>query len=316
MQNIESIPSLQRRKSAHWQGLLLESVLASGGALLVTGFIAVFHLYPQIPNISMIYLLLILALASTFGRYASLLASLVAFLAFDFFLVPPLYLFTINRWEEWVALFVFLITALLTSQLTLVLRQRTALARRRETEARILYELIRLTNAHESLDDQLEIIVLAASRVFASWGVRHCALLLPDAQGALKELMTSEHDEFTLNYEERLLAVTAMLRGENVEKLCAPHPDKQDAELNISYYNSVRPSHILRLIPLKSDEHTFGVLCLRIENPVAWFASEERMQENLALPESQMSFFWTFCEQAASLLERTHLRSVTINKER
>ncbi len=34
------------------------------------------------------------------------------YLSFDFFLVPPLYTFVISRWEEWIALFVFLATAL------------------------------------------------------------------------------------------------------------------------------------------------------------------------------------------------------------
>ena len=118
MRAVERIPSLEQRNIFSWPRFLLESVLAIGGALVVTGLISLFHLYPQIPNISLVYLLLILLLASTFGRYAAVLASVTSFLAFDYFLVPPLYTFTIARWEEWIALFVFLVTALLTSQLT------------------------------------------------------------------------------------------------------------------------------------------------------------------------------------------------------
>ena len=68
--------------------------------MLVTGVIFAFQLYPRIPNISIVYLLVVLALASTRGRYAAIFASLVAFLSFDFFLVPPLYVFTISRIEE------------------------------------------------------------------------------------------------------------------------------------------------------------------------------------------------------------------------
>ncbi|GLV54528.1 hypothetical protein KDH_13750 [Dictyobacter sp. S3.2.2.5] len=310
MQNVESIPQLRGRKPFSWRGILLESVFGFGATLGVTALIATFQLYPRIPNISIIYLLVILALASIFGRYASLLASFVAFFSFDFFLVPPLYLLTINRWEEWVALFVFLITAILTSQLTIVLRQRSALARQRESEARILYELIRLSNSHESLEDQLELVALAVLKVFAAWGVSHCALLLPDEQGALKQLMTSGPGGFALDYDERLLAVTAMLEGRLMEKRSTSQPYKQDATLNIRYYKSVPPITTLRLIPLKADDQSFGVLCLRIINPVPWFATLERMEENLARTGSQVSFFWTFCEQAASLLERVHLRSM------
>ncbi|GCF06906.1 DUF4118 domain-containing protein [Dictyobacter arantiisoli] len=311
MQNIDIIPVLQDTKSLSWWHIVWESVLAIGGASGVTGFIALFQLYPRIPNISIIYLLLILVLASLYGRYASLLASVVAFLAFDFFLVPPLYLFTINRWEEWVALFVFLITALLTSQLTLTLRQSTALARVREREARILYELIRLTNSHEARNDQLEIIALAFTRVFAAWGVRHCAILLPDEQGALKQLVTTAlANEFTLDYEERLLAVTAMVQGKMLEKRFAATPDELDSGSHMRLYKKVRPITILRFLPLKADEQTFGVLCLHITDPAPWFDSTERMEADLTHSISRLSFFWTFVEQVSSLLERAHLRSV------
>ena len=65
----------------------------------------------------------------TRGRYAAILASLVAFLSFDFFIVPPLYTFVIYRIEEWIALFVFLVDAILTGQLAAALRERAKEAR-------------------------------------------------------------------------------------------------------------------------------------------------------------------------------------------
>src|SRR5258706_16203563 len=124
MRAIERLSQLPVRTEKHWQQYLIDSLLAVGGTLAVTGIISAYHLYPTISNISIVYLLVILALASTRGRYAAILASVVAFLSFDFFLVPPLYVFTINRVEEWIALFVFLVTAILTSQLAVTLRQR------------------------------------------------------------------------------------------------------------------------------------------------------------------------------------------------
>lgn len=88
---------------------MLDSLLACAGSGLVTGMIATFRLYPRIPNISIVYLLIVLALATTRGRYAAMLTAVVAFLSFDFFIVPPLYTFVICHVEEWIALFVFLI---------------------------------------------------------------------------------------------------------------------------------------------------------------------------------------------------------------
>src|SRR5215470_9437326 len=137
MSTVEHLLPIGRRKTRSWEQYLLDAVLAVVGTMLVTGIIAIFALYPRIPNISIVYLLVVIALASTRGRFASILASVVAFLAFDFFLVPPLYVFTINRIEEWIALFVFLVTAILTSQLAVTLRQREEESNRREHETRI-----------------------------------------------------------------------------------------------------------------------------------------------------------------------------------
>src|SRR5690348_12166382 len=89
MSTIERIPQLPARPEESWQRYLIDSLLAGGGTLVVTGIIYTFHLYPTIPNISIVYLLVILALATMRGRYASLVAAVVAFLSFDFFLVPP-----------------------------------------------------------------------------------------------------------------------------------------------------------------------------------------------------------------------------------
>ncbi|MBV9231462.1 MAG: DUF4118 domain-containing protein, partial [Chloroflexi bacterium] len=104
MQFIEHFPPIEKRAEPPWRRYLLDSTLAIVGALFITGIIYVFQLYPRIPNISIVYLLIVLALASTRGRFSAILASVVASLAFDFFLVPPLYVFTMYRVEEWIAL--------------------------------------------------------------------------------------------------------------------------------------------------------------------------------------------------------------------
>ncbi len=68
--------------------------LAPVGVALVSLAIAVVNVRARIPNISVLYLLVILALASTLGRGSAIFAALLAFLAYDFFFVEPLYTFT------------------------------------------------------------------------------------------------------------------------------------------------------------------------------------------------------------------------------
>src|SRR5450432_843772 len=167
MQEIERIPTLEGAARIQWRRVFVEIVLAIGSAILITWLIDIYQLYPRIPNISIVYLLPVLLLAVTFGRLGAIVTAIAAFLAFDFFLVPPFYTFTIDRPEDWIALIIFLITALLTSQLAEVMRQRSEEARIRAREARILYEVIRIVNMQEQFEDQLAVIALAVRRVFA-----------------------------------------------------------------------------------------------------------------------------------------------------
>src|SRR5258708_7021968 len=136
MPTIDHVLSITRNQMTRGLRYLLDTLLACAGSLLVTGVIVVFHLYPSIPNISIIYLLVVLALAITRGRYAAILGAVVAFLAFDYFIVPPLYTLATYRPEEWIPLFIFLIVALLTGQLAAVLYKPTEQANPRERQTR------------------------------------------------------------------------------------------------------------------------------------------------------------------------------------
>lgn len=124
---------------AYWKRSALESVLALGGVALVTSGVALAHLYPQIPTIAFAYLLVVLALASWRGLFAAILASLLSFFAYLYFLVPPLYTFLIPRIQDLLTLVVFLATAIITGHLASTLRQRVEQAQDREREMRRLY---------------------------------------------------------------------------------------------------------------------------------------------------------------------------------
>ena len=90
---------------------------------------------------SMIYLGAILLVAVVAGRAPAILASVLAFLTFDFLFVEPRFTFTVRDPNEWVALLTFLVVAVVTSQLAAAVRDRADTAERREREARLLHDL-------------------------------------------------------------------------------------------------------------------------------------------------------------------------------
>ncbi|HTK07103.1 MAG TPA: DUF4118 domain-containing protein [Ktedonobacteraceae bacterium] len=296
MQSIERIAQLDVKPQVHWPSLVLDTFLALGGTALITLIIYAWHLYPAIPNILMIYLLVILPLASFRGRYPAFLAAVAAFLLFDFFLIPPLYTFTIANPGEWIALGVFLVTALFTSQLAELMRQRAAEAWQHEKESRILFEVMHSANQKIALTDQLDIIALALVRIFGPWGVQECGLLLPDGQGHLRLEADApiQIEQFVLSEKELAVAQMVMIEGHSC--VCA------------SKLSSTGASVQLHLIPLKAGTQILGILCLRVLKTVPWFADDEPIQEEAPQRDSQAAFFWMFLDQVIGIIERGQLR--------
>lgn len=322
MASVTHFPPIGAREGPRWRQYLIDSILASAGALVITGIIAVLHLYPRIPNISITYLLLVLALASTRGRYSAVLASVVAFLAFDFFLVPPLYMFTINRVEEWLALFVFLATAILTGQLASALRERAEQAARRERETRILFELVRATNREDDLERQLSIIAQGVVDVFAPWGVQDSALLLPDGKGRLtvQACTRQSMEQQALSSEEQSTAAWVMEHGQTMGLYDDPALTSQKSipsVLRVIVRSSAgrSPHRTIRLLPLKMGQQVVGVLLLRILHDSQQFDKESNWEVERERPDPRTTFFWTFLDQAASVIARARLRRESVHME-
>ncbi|HKV03203.1 MAG TPA: ATP-binding protein [Ktedonobacteraceae bacterium] len=322
MSQIEHLPSLEAREEPGWKRYLGDSILAIVGTLLVTGLIYAFQLYPRIPNISLVYLLVVLTLASTRGLYAAILASVVAFLSFDFFLVPPFYTFTIAKFDEWLALFVFLVTAIITGELASALRKRAEQARRREHETRILYELVRATNSEEDLHRQLSIVARAVVDVFASWGVRDCEILLPDVKSrlAVQGSASQPADQVKLSSDEEATASWVMTQAQTVELhdvSLVPQKSGDYGPRAIVRSTATKEAvrRYIRMIPLKMGQQAIGVLCLFMEDDPRLIALEKSLGMERERSNSQTAFFWTFVDQATAVIERARLRRESLQIE-
>lgn len=89
------------------------------------------------------YLLLILIVASTSGFLEAALSSVLATLLFNFFFLPPVGTFTVADPQNWVALFSFLATSLVTSRLSTTAKTRASEAIERQRDLERLYAFSR-----------------------------------------------------------------------------------------------------------------------------------------------------------------------------
>ncbi|MBX5451348.1 ATP-binding protein [Thermogemmatispora sp.] len=312
------LPLLARPRQS-WGRLLIDTLLALLAAALVTAVIYTFALYPRIPNISLLYLLVVLALASTRGLYPAVLTSVLAFLFFDYFLVQPLYSLTVNRFEEWLALFVFLTAAIITGEMTNALRRQADEARRRERETRILYDLVRAANHEEDFQRQLTIVTQAVVQVFAPWGVSGCALLLPNEQGRLEVLANAglPQERLQLSSDEQATAAWVMANGQAAELHDVPLEGSgpYGRGLRATLQSSLRAwgrRRYIRLLPLKTGGRVLGVLFLLMEETEwpHWGRARTWRQRLKGQAPSALEgpFFAAFLDQAAAIIERARLR--------
>ena len=136
--------------STRLRAWLIGYLAALAAVTLVSLFIGFVLGQVNLTNISMLYLLAVLATAVGYGRGPAIFASVSAFLIFDWFFVQPEHQLTVSDPEEWVSLLFFLLTATVTGQLAAAQRERAREARQREREAVVLYDVVRLLSEGSS----------------------------------------------------------------------------------------------------------------------------------------------------------------------
>ncbi len=135
------------------------------------------------PVIVLLFLLPIILAATRWGLQPALAASLAAFLSFNYFFLDPRYTLSVKKPDEFLALLVFLIVAVLISQLVSTANAHAAQARARELESTTLYNLSRTLSAQAGLDEILSSVTRHVAEVFDLTG---CEILLSAPDGSLR----------------------------------------------------------------------------------------------------------------------------------
>ncbi|HUZ46832.1 MAG TPA: DUF4118 domain-containing protein, partial [Terriglobia bacterium] len=103
-----------------------------------------FHLVPvNATTAGFTYLIAILLIATAWGLLEAMVASVAAMLCFNFFFLPPTGTLTIADSRNWVALFAFLATSIVASQLSARAKRQAQEAMERREETERLYALSR-----------------------------------------------------------------------------------------------------------------------------------------------------------------------------
>ncbi len=160
-----------RMASSRWFGswrLPIGFAASVAAVALITALIGL--LQPHVPVLSLgaLYVFVVLPVAIFLGLPYALLVAIVSILAFEFFFLPPIHSFAIADPSSWFALGVYVVIAVVVSELA-------ARSRRRAREAELLAQVA--TSLLERGGAALELDAIAAEAARAL-GVRHARIEL------------------------------------------------------------------------------------------------------------------------------------------
>src|SRR5437879_6160400 len=247
-----------------WRALrarCLGYVAALASVALVSGFIGLVLRQVNLANISMLYLMAVLAVAVVYGPRPAIFASVVAFLTFDWFFTEPLRHLSVSDPGEWVSLLLFLMTAIVTGQLAAGQRQRAREAQQREREAVVLYDVVRLVGERD-LEDALHAV---AERLRDELSLQGVAIEIVQPLGSVVRVAAGEDDALK-GLQAGTLSAAHVLnagRGHSRSQPAVPGrwvrlvpPTRPIGNLSPNLRDRVH------LVPVRADDRRVGALLL------------------------------------------------------
>src|SRR5438034_3692678 len=146
--------SMKRRGcERHVAALLISAALVG----VVTGAIFALRGVAPVLSLGVLYLFAVLAAAVFFGTAYAVVVAVTSMLAFNFFFLEPVHTFALRDSENWVALAVYVVTAVVVGELAARSRRRAAEARQRQREAAFLAQvsgdLLEARQVHDRLKE-------------------------------------------------------------------------------------------------------------------------------------------------------------------
>jgi len=171
------------RRSATIGGVnqpVLKSVLRyAATALAVVAVVFLYHVVIRVnpTTAALTFLVGVLIVSANWGLQPAVFMALIATLAFNYYFLPPVGALHIADPQNWVALFAFLVTAIIVSQLAERARREAQGANERRGEAERLYKF---SQQLLSSDNVVELLNAIPRYIVESFGVQAAAIALPN----------------------------------------------------------------------------------------------------------------------------------------
>ncbi len=226
----------------------------------ITG--AIFGLREAVPVLStgVVYLLGVLLVSGYWGLGLGMATAFLSAAAFNFFHIPPTGEFTIADGENWVALGVFFVAAVVTGTLAEAARRRAEEADQRRREADLAAEMARLLLSGASTEASLSAVGQRIAKAYdlpsvsleLAWSSgddrRRALPLLADGQRAGTLLVPTDTDEHVLEaLQDRVVP--------SLEALIGAAAKREELETQVVETKALRRSNVVKTTLLRSISH-------------------------------------------------------------
>jgi two-component system, OmpR family, sensor histidine kinase KdpD len=164
-----------------------------------------YRLHVNPTTVALMFLVAVLLASAYWGLRYALVLAVGATAAFNFFFLPPIGTFTIADPQNWIALFAFLVTALVASNLGEQARREAEHAKQRRREVERLYGLSQRLLASENV---LELLNALPRYVQETFSVGSVAVMAADHPSVYRSSLDARFDETVMR--------STLLRGEPI----------------------------------------------------------------------------------------------------
>jgi two-component system sensor histidine kinase KdpD len=215
--------AVRRIRSVSLDGLLAGVGACVAAVAIVTA--AIWLLEPHVPVLSLgvLYVFAVLPIAVAWGWRFAVPVAVASMLAFNFFFLPPTHTLTLADSRNWLALAVYLTTAVVVGSLASRARRRADEAEQREREAALLADIAAALLGGTRLEDELDRIEERTADVLGVSSVR--IVLGEETTGRPHEsphplsvagrsvgtVLTPEQEEGALRIQQQLLPALGSL---------------------------------------------------------------------------------------------------------
>jgi len=157
-------------------------------------------------TVALTLLLAVLGIAARWGLIESMIASIVGMLCFNYFFLPPVGKWSIADPQNWVALFAFVVTASVASQLSASAAKKAAEATHRQHEMEQLYVLSR------------SLLLLDGQSSFATQIARHIAEVYGFQNVVCYDRAAGEAAEGDVDLQAEVVVVVMHRQGDRIAR--------------------------------------------------------------------------------------------------